>query len=122
MSEQAQKAPRAPTVFSTAVGTADDLDFNHPVGRTGSQYDGLISAVRQMTLGQILKISPEAGVSAQLLRNRVTAPLRKKAEPVLKERGLRLRIRVNKAGTVIVQCVEKAAPAEAGEEDEPAAE
>lgn len=117
MAEQAtQKTPRAPTVFSTSIGSAADLNFSSPVGRTGSQYDELIKAVKALTNGQILTITPESGTPPKALRNRVTAPLRKKAEPFLKDKGLRLRIRINTAGVVCVQCVEAKAPKEEGDE------
>lgn len=113
---QAQAAPKVPTRFSTSVGSAADCTFKAPIGRTGSQYDALIEVVKKMKVGDILTVNPQDGLPAKTLRNRVTAPLRKKAEPVVKQNGGRLSIRLNEQGVVVILCKPPKAAGEAEED------
>jgi hypothetical protein len=102
--------------FSFKKASLDKIEFAQAatLGDMGSKYDALVNQLKGMKPGEVVLLVPEEGEDPKVLRNRITGPIRKKAQP---EAGGKLRIRLttNPPGQVAIVCEEWAAEETAAE-------
>lgn len=113
---QQQPAPQVINVaneFTITESKQSNLKFPKApaLGDLGSKYDPLIAKVLTLQVGDAcLVLTPIAPEDAKQLRNRITGPVRKKAQPYANGR---LRIRLTDDNKVAILCEEHRAEVEA---------
>lgn len=114
----AEEETVAPSFTVAAVTDVSKLSFPKPAGLRGGEsiYTSIVEQAMALPVGKAMVLRPNPGTDIKQLRNRVTAPIRTKAQPYAQGR---LRIRVTEAGdAVAIVCEEW--PAEEAAEGEQA--